>query len=259
MALDRSAPAAATVTTPAYGADLAATHHEGFGDLARNAVAVLLDALPPEAASGLVVDLGSGSGILARLLTDAGFEVLGVDISPDMVALARTVAPDATFVCAPLLDVDLPACVAVTAVGEILNYGFDPRHASRRLDQLFGRAAAALAPGGTFLFDIAGPGRAGPARSYEVFRDQGDSTLFSRAEEDEAGTTLVRRITLFRRVGATYRRSDEEHVLHLHPPDDVERALAGAGFDVRRVDRYSGFELPHGLHGFVATRLPTSG
>jgi SAM-dependent methyltransferase len=252
MGLDRPAPA--VVTTPAYGPDLAAAHHEGFGNFSRSAVPVLLDTLPPEAAGGLVVDLGSGSGILARLLTDAGFEVLGVDISPDMVALARTVAPDASFVCAPLLDVDLPACVAVTAVGEILNYAFDPRHGLRLLDGLFGRVAAALAPGGTFLFDVAGPGRAGPARSYEVFRDEADSTLFSRAGEDEAGSRLVRRITLFRRVGDAYRRSDEEHVLHLHRPDDVERALAGAGFAARRIDRYGGLALPHGLHGFVATR-----
>ena len=101
---------------------------------------------------------------------------------------------------------------------------------------------------------MAGPGRAGPDRTYQVFYDQGDSTLYSRGDEDEAGTTLVRRITLFRRVGDTYRRTDESHLLHLYPPDAVEARLRQAGFDVRRVDRYGGFAMPHGLHGFVATR-----
>lgn len=238
----------------AYGPDLAAAHHEGFGDLARNAAPVVIEEIPPAAAGGLVVDLGSGSGILARLLTDAGFDVLGVDISPDMVALATAEAPAATFVCAPLLDVDLPSCVAVTAVGEILNYAFDPRHGRRILDRLFARVAAALVPGGVFVLDVAGPGRAGPERSHQTFRDTGDTVVFSRAEEDETATTLVRRITLFRRVGSMYRRSDEDHVLHLHRPDDVGLALTRAGFAVRRVERYGRFVLPYRLHGFVATR-----
>ena len=240
----------------AYGADLAVAHHEGFGFIARGAAATVLEAgLPP---GGLVVDLGSGSGILARLLTDAGFDVLGVDISSHMVRLAEAEAPAATFVCAPLLDVDLPTCVAVTAVGEILNYGFDPRHRLDALDDLFDRVAAALVPGGLFLFDVAGPGRAGPDRTYQTFYDHDDSTLFSRADEDAAGTTLVRRITLFHRIGETYRRTDESHMLHLYPPNDVEDRLRRAGFAVRRVDGYGDAALPPGLHGFVATRPPTS-
>ncbi len=237
----------------AYGADLAAAHHESFGHIARGAAATVLAV--GRAPGGLVVDLGSGSGILARLLTDAGFDVLGVDISPDMVSLAEAEAPAATFVCAPLLDVDLPRCVAVTAVGEVLNYDFDPRHGLGVLDEVFARVAAALVPGGVFVFDVAGPGRAGPDQTYQVFRDEGDSSLFSRGDEGEAGATLVRRITLFRRiVGDTYRRTDESHLLHLYPPDDVEGRLGRAGFDVRRVDRYGAAALPHGLHGFVATR-----
>lgn len=236
----------------AYGADLAVAHHEGFGRFARGAAAMVLEA--GLTAGGLVVDLGSGSGILARLLTDAGFDVLGIDISPDMVRLAAAEAPAATFLCAPLLDVDLPTCVAVTAIGEILNYGFDPRHRLDALDDLFERVAAALVPGGVFVFDVAGPGRAGPDRTYQVFHDEGDSTLFSRGDEDAAGTTLVRRITLFRRAGEAYRRTDESHLLHLYPPDDVEARLRRAGLDVRRVDGYGDATLPHGLHGFVATR-----
>jgi SAM-dependent methyltransferase len=237
-----------------YGGDLAAAHHKGFGHLARGAAPVLLAALPADAASGLVVDLGCGSGILARLLTDTGFAVLGVDISPDMVALAATVAPAARFVCSPLLDVDLPSCVAVAAVGEILNYAFDPRHGDEVLAEIFGRVAAALRPGGVFVFDVAGPGRAGPARSTQNVHDTGESVVVSRAEEDEAGTTLVRKITLFRRHGELYRRSDEEHVLHLHRPEHVEAALREAGFEVRRIDRYGDVALPPGLHGFVAVR-----
>jgi SAM-dependent methyltransferase len=106
-----------------------------------------------------VVDLGAGSGITARVLIDAGYQVLGVELSPDMVELARQRAPEARFIGSSLLGAELPACVAVTAIGECLNYATDPRTGRQQLATLFGRIHQALRPGGLFLFDVAEPGR----------------------------------------------------------------------------------------------------
>ena len=73
-----------------YRNDLAYIHDAGFGQIARAAAPVLLDALRRQGTvRGLVVDLGCGSGILARDVVDAGYEVLGIDISQAMIALAR--------------------------------------------------------------------------------------------------------------------------------------------------------------------------
>ncbi|MCX4992656.1 MULTISPECIES: class I SAM-dependent methyltransferase [unclassified Streptomyces] len=45
-----------------------------------------------------VLDLGCGTGVpTARQMTDAGFEVVGVDLSGGMVKLASEYVPDATF------------------------------------------------------------------------------------------------------------------------------------------------------------------
>ncbi|WP_406369853.1 class I SAM-dependent methyltransferase [Streptomyces sp. NBC_00647] len=45
-----------------------------------------------------VLDLGCGTGVpTARQMTDAGFEVVGVDLSGGMVTLASQYVPDATF------------------------------------------------------------------------------------------------------------------------------------------------------------------
>ena len=41
---------------------------------------------------GAVLDLGCGTGWTSRILARAGFEVLGVDISPDAIGIARSVA-----------------------------------------------------------------------------------------------------------------------------------------------------------------------
>jgi SAM-dependent methyltransferase len=54
--------------------------------------ALLLGALP--AAPGRVADLGCGTGTLSLLLAEEGFSVDGVDLSPEMVRLARAKAGD---------------------------------------------------------------------------------------------------------------------------------------------------------------------
>jgi trans-aconitate methyltransferase len=62
-----------------YGEDLAAVHAAGFTGLARDAARELIGRLT---VPGRVIDLGCGDGTSARLLTDAGHDVLGIDRSP---------------------------------------------------------------------------------------------------------------------------------------------------------------------------------
>jgi predicted RNA methylase len=69
-----------------YGAEQARIHDTAFGVLAATAATDVLDLLRAGSHDrGLVVDLGCGSGILARVVIDAGYDALGVDISPDKV------------------------------------------------------------------------------------------------------------------------------------------------------------------------------
>jgi SAM-dependent methyltransferase len=120
-----------------YGPDQALIHDRAFGDLARRAAAYLRPLLDEAGLRhGTVVDLGCGSGILASILTDAGYDVLGVDVSQDMIELASANAPKASFRHGSLLDVELPAAVAVTAIGEALNYATDPRASHAQLERL---------------------------------------------------------------------------------------------------------------------------
>ena len=67
---------------------------------------LLTGLLPP--APARVADLGCGTGTLTRLLTDAGYEVDGVDFSPEMVSRARIKAPQAHFFVADAADPPLP-------------------------------------------------------------------------------------------------------------------------------------------------------
>src|SRR5437660_12344075 len=103
----------------AYHDDLAYVHDAGYGRFARAAAPVLLGELRRHGVTGgRVIDLGCGSGILAAEVAAAGYDVLGFDISRAMIALARKRAPKARFREQSLWTANLPACVAVTAVGE---------------------------------------------------------------------------------------------------------------------------------------------
>jgi SAM-dependent methyltransferase len=239
----------------AYREDLSWIHDLGFGDLARNAAEVLLHELAADGVGeGLVVDLGCGSGILAEALCNSGYDVLGIDISPAMIDMARSRVPEARFRCESLLAAELPACIAVVAVGECFNYRFDESNSREALRTLFQRIHGALEPGGTLLFDAAGPGRVPAEGRLKTCVDGGDWALLMHAEEDPAHRRVTRCITSFRRTGELFRRDDECHELDLLPPEDVLADLARAGLEAEQLEGYGEHALPPGLHGFLARR-----
>ena len=199
---------------------------------------------------GLVVDLGCGSGIAASLIVQAGYDVLGVDVSEAMVELARERVPGAEFVVGSLHEVELPPCVAVVAMGEILSYaGID--------DTLLRHVREALSAGGLFVFDVATPGRAGaaPVKSWH----EGDGWLVC-SETVEDGASLRRSIVSFRvaQDGGGWRRSDEVHELVLYEPAELVESLTPAGFvDAGVVEGGYGpqLELPSGI-AVLSARAP---
>jgi SAM-dependent methyltransferase len=223
-----------------YGPDQAHIHHTAFGDLAAGAATCLLAELRNAGhATGTVVDLGCGSGILARHVSEAGYDVEGVDLAPAMLDLARRNAPRATFRRGSLLDAELPRTVAVTAIGEALNYATDERAGGEALGDVFRRVRASLEPGGLFLFDVATPGRHGPDRIANRLHDRETWTLFLHAEESEDGSRLDRFVTIFRLAArGGYERTDEHHVLRLYESTTLASMLDAAGFTVELRDRY---------------------
>ena len=81
-----------------YGEDVAYIHDVGHADFALESAPGIMEVLDRSGIEqGLVVDLGCGTGLLARELIDAGYDVLGIDISGEMIELARGRAPEAEF------------------------------------------------------------------------------------------------------------------------------------------------------------------
>ncbi len=237
-----------------YGEDLAHIHDSGHSGHALGAAPGLLRILARHGITrGLVVDLGCGSGRWAHELNRAGFDVLGIDRSRALLRLARRIAPRSRFAAASLWTARLPSCAAVTSMGECLNY--DP---GDTLSSLFSGVHDALRPGGILLFDAAEPSRAPVDGPRRVWNEGRGWAVLVETEGDPKLNALTRRIVSFRKVGTSYRRTEETHWLRLYPRDDVLQELARAGFRAQPVDRFGAYRLPNGICGFVAQKIATT-
>jgi SAM-dependent methyltransferase len=241
--------------TERYGEDLAYIHDVGHADFALDSAPGIIEILGRSGIDGgLVVDLGCGSGLLARELIDAGYGVFGVDISKAMIGLARRRAPEAGFAVGSLFEVEIPRCGAVTAISEVLNYLFDAENEQRGLGRVFRRVHEALVPGGVFVFDVLGPGQVPAGARAKGFAVGDDWAVLSEREEDHERGTMERRIVSFRKVGEHYRRIDELHRVRLYDPAELAAELENAGFLVRTMRSYGDLPLSRGHMAFVAQR-----
>jgi trans-aconitate methyltransferase len=98
-----------------------------------------------------ILDLGCGTGHLARQMAEAGAQVVGLDSSPQMVEQARRAYPDIEFLMADARDFSFP-------------YQFDAVFSNATLhwipeaERVVACISAALRPGGRFVAEFGGKG-----------------------------------------------------------------------------------------------------
>lgn len=219
--------------TDFYGEDLAFIHHAAFERESTPALAPSLLRLLRRAGihDGLVVDLGCGGGSWLGALESEGYRTVGVDGSPAMLELARREAPSAEIVLGSLFEVAIPPCVAVTCLGEGLNYvDAQRRKKPPSLARFFRRVARALPVGGLLLFDVVVSGR---PMAYRSWRAGEDWAVLVEVAEDCERRVLSRDITTFRRYRAGFRRQQERHLQRVFARREIEEQLEAAGFSVR--------------------------
>lgn len=179
-----------------------------------------------------VLDLACGTGSMSLLLAQRGYRVLGADISEQMLTEAARKADKLPenppyFIHQPMQRLRLPQPVdAVFCLLDSLNYLTDPDDCR----QTFSRVFRALKPGGAFLFDINTPCKL-HALDGQVFLDENDeSYCVWRAEFDKAENCCYYGIDLFRRRGALWERSFEQHCEYAYDPLELHAWLLEAGF-----------------------------
>jgi SAM-dependent methyltransferase len=235
-----------------YKADLSAVHHRGFGfhaDMCAPGILRLLE--PVLERDGLVVEVGCGSGLLTRHLTEAGHRVIATDASPAMLDIARQYAPEAEVRLLVLPADPIPAADAIVSTGHPLNYLAD----EAALDQALVACAIALKPGGVLAIDLC---------DLEWGRARIDAPPVSRIGDDWAIITRFETPTpnRFDRYIATFlhnedgswRRDDEIHRNVLVDTDLVPALLKGHGVRAQVLPAFGDEEFPVGLRAIVGRK-----
>lgn len=183
---------------------------------------------------GIVLDLGCGTGSLTELLARRGFDMIGVDVSEEMLQVAMEKRAesglDILYLLQDMREFELYGTVAaVVSLCDSMNYltSYDDLVKVLKLVNNY------LDPRGVFIFDL---------NTIHKYRDEiGEETIAESREDagfiwenyfDEDSRINEYDLTLFvREDGDLYRRYDETHFQRAYEPAEIRQAAEAAGME----------------------------
>lgn len=180
----------------------------------------------------VVVDLGCGTGTLTEFLADAGYDMIGIDYSQDMLQVAldkrERSGREILYLHQDMRELELYGTVgAVVSVCDSLNYLLE----EEEIEQTFRLVNNYLYPGGVFIFDF--------NTVYKYEEVIGDRTIAENREDcsfiwenyyDPEGQLNEYDLTIFVRVEEEkYRRFAETHYQRGYTPEQMRRLVEKAG------------------------------
>lgn len=181
---------------------------------------------------GLVLDLGCGTGKLTRLLAMDGYDMIGVDISEDMLEIAMEhqaeEGEEILYLLQDMREFELYGTVrAVVSICDSMNYLMEYED----LVQVFSLVNNYLDPKGIFVFDLNTP--------YKYQEILGEQTIAENREEgsfiwenyyDEEEAVNEYDLTLFiREDDGRFRKYEETHYQRAYSLKTIKKALEEAG------------------------------
>lgn len=184
-----------------------------------------------------VLDLACGTGTMACLLAERGYELIGVDFSPEMLAVAAEKALDVAgerpiFLCQAMEDLDLYGTVdACVCLLDSVNHVTDPDRLARAL----ARVLLFLEPGGLFVFDAHTPEHLSSLDGGLFLDETDEGYCVWRTEYDPAHRICTYAMDVFRHAqGDLWRRDGEIHEEYAYTVERLTELLQKTGFvDVR--------------------------
>ena len=204
-------------------------------------------------------DCACGTGSMAVRFAGRGIRVTGADLSGEMLARAQEKARrhgvQAMFVRQDMCELALPRPVdALVCACDGVNYLLD----DDRLFAFFGRAHAAIKPGGALVFDISSAHKLKDVLGNGFFGEERDDTayLWSNAWDEAAGIVTMDLTFFVREKDDLWRRFSEVHRQKAHDPAHLAELLGRAGFSDIQIfgDRTFAPPEPDALRVHIAAR-----
>lgn len=202
-----------------------------------------------------ILDLCCGTGYTTARLERLGYSVTGLDASEQMLRRARRHAPHSRFLLADARTFELrEAFDAAVSTFDSLNHLMT----HEELEAAMGCVYRSLAPGGLFLFDMnMEKGFLNHwADHFSIVEKEGACIL--RGDYDREEKIGRYDITMFRRSGGRWRRSDTVITERCYSMKEIKAALRQAGFaepSIFDAERDMGLEDHTGRRFFLARRL----
>ena len=178
-----------------------------------------------------VLDLACGTGSLTKELAERGYEMIGVDRSPEMLSEAAEKNRDAgevppIFLCQSMDKLDLygtiDACVCCL---DSVNYVTEPEV----LQKAFERVHLFLEPKtGLFVFDINTPDKFARMDGNSYVREAEDVFCVWQAAVEDG--LCAYQFDIFERDGDAWTRAQETHEERIYTVEQLTAMLEKAGF-----------------------------
>ena len=189
----------------------------------------------------LLLDLACGTGRMTIELSRRGYDMIGADISEEMLYRAYDKVydegiKDILFIKQDMRDFELYGTVgAITCCLDSVNY----LTANGDLEKCFSTAHNYLDPDGLFIFDVNTPYKfenvyGNNSYVYEDTDNEGNITYCGWQNDYDKYTKLCNfYLSVFTQTeDGNYERSDEEQKERCYSKDELEYALSNCGFEV---------------------------
>ena len=185
-------------------------------------------------ADGIVADLGCGTGDLTLMLTQAGYDMIGVDQSEEMLAVLREKADELgisqrlLLLRQDILALDLFGTIrAAVATFDTFNHiGPLPR-----LEQAIARAALFMEKDGVLVFDMNTPYKHAHILSNNTFTLEAEDAVCvweNRLEPEDQRTRISIRIT----YSDSGEACDEEFYEYWYTLDQIKAICSAHGLEI---------------------------